>query len=99
MPRQIRRIAQFLEIPIDETQWGAILEHCSFEYMKQHAEKSAPLGGAVWEGVAQTFIHKGTNSRWRDTLTAEESQHYEQVAREQLGEACAHWLATGEFPQ
>jgi len=99
MPRQIRRIAQFLEIPIDETKWDAILEHCSFEYMKRHAVKNTPLGGIVWEGGAQTFIYKGTNGRWRDTLTAAESQHYEQIAGEQLGEACSHWLATGELPQ
>jgi aryl sulfotransferase len=97
MPSQIRRIAEFLEIPIDETKWETILEHCSFNYMKQHADKSTPLGGIVWEGGAETFIHKGTNGRWRDTLTDEESQRYEQIANEELGEACAHWLATGEL--
>jgi aryl sulfotransferase len=97
MPKQIQRIAKFLTIPIDETKWETILEHCSFDYMKQHADQSTPLGGMVWEGGAETFIHKGTNGRWRDTLTAEESQRYEQIAKEQLGEACAYWLATGEL--
>lgn len=95
MPHQIRRIAKFLEISIDESRWETILEHCSFNYMKQHASKSAPLGGTVWEGGAETFIYKGTNGRWRNILTAEESQRYEQIAKEQLGEVCAHWLATG----
>ncbi len=95
MPSQIRRIAEFLEIAIDEAKWNAILEHCSFAYMKQNAPKSVPHGGAFWDGGAQTFIHKGTNGRWRDTLTTQESQKYERVAREQLGEACAYWLATG----
>ena len=94
---QMRRIAEFLAIPIDEMKCDAILEHCSFDYMKQHATKSVPLGGAVWDGGAQTFIYKGTNGRWRDELTAEESQRYEQIAKKQLGEACAHWLATGDF--
>lgn len=97
MPGQIRRIAEFLAIPIDQARWETILEHCSFNYMKQHATQSTPLGGILWEGGAETFIHKGTNGRWRDTLTAEESQRYEQIAQEQLGEACAHWLATGEL--
>ncbi|MDQ2694039.1 MAG: sulfotransferase domain-containing protein, partial [Pseudomonadota bacterium] len=96
LPGQIRRIADFLAIPIDETRWDAILEHCSFDYMKRHAARSAPLGGICWEGGAQTFIHKGTNGRWRDVLTPEESLKYEQLARQQLGGACAHWLATGE---
>jgi aryl sulfotransferase len=49
-----------------------------------------------WDGGAQTFIHKGTNDRWRDTLTAEDCARYERMAVEQLGKPCAHWLATGE---
>jgi len=96
MPGEIRRIAAFLDIPIDESRWPAILEHCSFDYMKKHADKSAPLGGALWEGGASTFINKGTNGRWRDALSAEESAAYEALAREKLGDVCARWLMTGE---
>jgi len=97
MPGQMRQIAAFLDIPIDEPIWAAILEHCSFEYMKQHATLSAPGGGIFWEGGAQTFIYKGTNGRWREVLSQTESEQYEVMAREKLGAACAHWLATGEL--
>jgi aryl sulfotransferase len=97
MPGQIRRIAAFLGIPIDETKWEAIVEHCRFDYMKKHATTVVPGGGAIFHGGAQTFIHQGTNGRWYDTLTAEEIRKYERLAREHLGEACAHWLATGEL--
>ena len=96
MPGQIRRIALHLDIPIDESAWPAILEHCSFDYMKRHATKSVPLGGAFWDGGAETFIHKGTDGRWRGTLTPEDCARYERTAEEQLGKACARWLATGE---
>lgn len=99
LPGQIRRIAEFLEISIDERKWDAIVEHCSFNYMKQHAAETVPLAGALWEGGAQTFIYKGTNGRWRDVLPAEESEKYELIASERLGEDCAHWLATGELSQ
>ena len=92
---QIRRIAAFLEIPIDESQWPAIVEHCSFDYMKANATKSVPLGGAFWDGGAQTFIHKGNNGRWRDVLTAEDAAAYEQRAESELGADCARWLAKG----
>ena len=98
MPGQIRRIADFLSIPIDEERWPAILDHCSFEYMKANATRCVPLGGAFWDGGAQTFIHRGTNGRWRDVLTPEESQKYEALALEQLGPDCAEWLATGKTP-
>jgi len=94
----IRNIADFLDIPIDEATWPAIVEHCSFDYMKANATESVPLGGIFWEGGAETFIHKGTNGRWRDVLTEEESQKYEKLAVEKLGATCAHWLATGEMP-
>jgi aryl sulfotransferase len=38
MPGQIREIAKFLDIKIDEEKWPAILEHCSFDYMKKNQE-------------------------------------------------------------
>ena len=95
MPGQIRRIAEFLDIPIDESQWNAIVEHCSFDYMKAHATKSVPLGGAFWEGGAQTFLHQGKNGRWRDLLTDDECAAYEDRAEAELGADCARWLAHG----
>lgn len=99
LPGQMRRIAAFLEVPIDESRWNQTVEQCTFDWMKQHAARSAPLGGAFWDGGAQTFINKGVNGRWSDTLTAADSAEYEARARRELGEACAHWLATGEGGQ
>lgn len=99
MPGEIRRIAEFLAIPVDQSKWEQILLHCSFEYMKANAAKSVPLGGAFWEGGAETFIHKGTNGRWREILSAEQIRRYEKRAMAELGAECAHWLASGELPE
>jgi aryl sulfotransferase len=55
------------------------------------------LGGIFWDGGAQTFIYKGTNARWKDILSKDEVLKYEKMALSELGEECAHWLATGEF--
>jgi aryl sulfotransferase len=96
MPAEIRRIAAFLDIPIDEARWDAILEHCSFNWMKANATKSVPLGGAFWDAGAEVFIHRGVNGRWADTLTAADVAEYEERARRELGPDAAHWLATGE---
>lgn len=97
LPGTIRQIAKFLQIPINESHWSAILEHCSFEWMKKNATKSVPLGGLFWDAGAGVFINKGVNGRWADVLTAEESAEYEQIAVNQLGPECSHWLATGEL--
>lgn len=92
---KICEMARFLEIDVAESAWPAILEHCSFDYMKRNAEKAVPLGGMLWEGGAKTFINKGTNGRWHDLLTAEDRARYEAMAVERLGEDCAAWLANG----
>ena len=97
LPGEMRAIAGFLGIPIDETRWDIVVEHCTFDYMKRNAELVAPLGGAIWEGGAKTFINKGTNGRWRDVLTADDTVNYERTAIAELGEECAHWVATGEL--
>jgi aryl sulfotransferase len=96
MPEEMRRIAKFLDIPIDESKWDVIVEHCTFDWMKEHGEKIVPLGGVMWKGGTKTFINKGTNGRWKETLTAAESAEYEAKALAELGPECAHWLATGE---
>ena len=91
----IRRIAAFLDIAVDDDTIARIVEHCSFDYMKQHASEIAPLGGALWNGGGQTFINKGTNGRWRDLLTADEIAAYEAKALEELGPECSRWIANG----
>ncbi len=95
LPGEIRRIAQFLEIEVDQDGWENIVEHCTFEWMKAHADRSAPLGGAVFEGGGASFINKGTNGRWRDVLTDDDIAAYEARAVEELGEECGRWLAGG----
>lgn len=91
----IREIGDFLGIRPDAATFSKIVEHCTFDYMKAHAEKAAPLGGALWKGGAKTFINKGTNGRWRDTLSAAEIAAYDAKALKELGPACAKWLAHG----
>ena len=98
LPEEMRQIAKFLDMSIDETRWNDILEHCSFDWMKKNASKSAPMGGVFWDGGAEVFINKGVNGRWAETLTAEDSAEYEARALKELGPECAHWLATGKLP-
>ncbi len=97
LPEEIKKIADFLDIKVDTENWDAILEHCSFDYMKKNAAQSAPLGGAMWEGGAETFINKGTNGRWKDILPKADSERYEKMCVEHLGAETTKWLNTGEM--
>ena len=95
MPGQMRRVADFLGVPVEASGWERIVEYCSFEWMKQHAHKSVPLGGAFWDAGAEAFINKGTNGRWAETLSAADVAEYDARALRELGPKCARWLAEG----
>ena len=97
MEGQMRKIGEFLEIPVDENKWEKMVHQCTFDYMKNNATLSTPLGGILFEGGAKSFVNKGTNDRWRDTLTADDIAAYEARAIAEVGEECAHWLETGKF--
>ncbi|MEM7541205.1 MAG: sulfotransferase domain-containing protein [Pseudomonadota bacterium] len=90
---QMRKIADFLAIPIQESLWPSQVEHCTFDYMKKNASDVSPKLDANLKGGAQQFIYKGTNARWRGTLSETDLEKYDRVAAENLSPECARWLA------
>lgn len=94
---EIEKIAAFLEIDVDPKLWPAILEHCSFDYMRMLAMRSERAKLLFKEGGA-TFINKGTNGRWRDLLTADDIARYDAEVKRNLTSDCAEWLAAGRPP-
>ena len=94
LPGEMRRIARFLEIEIDEARFPQMLRHCSVEHMKERAAGVEFLG-LMFDGGGRTFVNKGTNGRWRDMLTADEIARCDEVAAAKLTPDCAHWLKTG----
>jgi len=96
LPGQIQKIAGFLDVSVSEKVMQKIVEHSNFEYMHAHAEQFMPRGSRSLHGGAKTFIYKGTNNRWKDSLNYSECQEYEQTALRELGSTCAQWLKTGK---
>lgn len=93
---EMQRIANFLDMEIPEEKWPELTDHCTFEYMKSHAAEMSPVQSAMaFENGPDTFINKGSNGRWRDVLTADDVERYEEKAVAELGEECAWWLAGG----
>jgi len=93
--REVRRIAAFLEIDVPESSWAGIVKAVSFSEMKRQGELYAPGGGQFWKGGAKTFLHKGTNGRWRDVFSDEEIGLYDAACDRALTPDCREWLENG----
>lgn len=89
---EMRRVAAFLELDIDEDRWPGMVERCTFASMKARPDEIAPFD-RIFVGGADSFLYKGTNGRWRDVLTAEEVAAYERRAAELLPADAVAWLA------
>jgi aryl sulfotransferase len=94
---QLRRIAAFLGIEIEESRFPAMIEHCGIDYMRRAASE-APILDMVFKNGGTTFFNKGTNGRWKDALTAADLRKYDEVVQASLTPDCARWVATGELP-
>lgn len=95
---EIRRLAEFLGIEIDDDDLARVVEVTSFssmrrEFLEVEAQAGGPDGG-FFEGGMGRFIHKGTNGRWRDLLTDDELVQYEARAC-LLDVELRTWLETG----
>jgi len=91
LEKQIRRIAAFIGVGIDEKKMPGILQRCSFEWMRDNSDRIAPFE-ELFDGGGKSFFFKGVNGRWRDVLTAEEVASYEQRSREMLAPDLKAWL-------
>jgi len=95
LDRQMRRVAAFLEIDVDEQQWPNQVERCTFAAMKQRSAEIADFD-ALFVGGADTFLYKATNGRWHDVLTADEVDRFELRARQLLPPDAIGWATAGE---
>src|SRR5919199_1866897 len=93
---EIRRLAGFLEIDIPEALWPGVVERCTFERMREDAEKIGDFG-RTFEGGAESFLYKGTNGRWRGVLSEGELRRYQDRVEELLAPEAAYWLEHGSL--
>ena len=82
----IAKLALFLDIEQPPEVMARVQAHCTFDYMKAHAEQLVTWSGRTFQGGGATFINKGINGRWRDALSAAEVAAYEAGAVAELGQ-------------
>jgi aryl sulfotransferase len=91
---EMRRIAAFLDIEIAEDAWPALLAGVRIDAMREAARGGGDPSSMIFEGGAERFFYKGTNGRWRDTLTDDDLALYEQSAT-LLDPTLRAWLEGG----
>lgn len=95
----IKKIAEFIEVPISEEDVKRVYEATKFSTAKKEAvqsdEKAGERKGDFFKGGNSSFIFKGTNGRWKEVLTAEELEMYEKKKNAVLTPDCAEWLEKG----
>ena len=91
---EIARIARFCDIPCAPRMARAIADATRFARLRQDAIRN-DRGGKPWKEGAATFFHKGTNGRWRDTMTEADLALYAKAAERELSDDLRRWLETG----
>jgi aryl sulfotransferase len=92
---EMRRIADFLGISIDEHLWPTLVQAARFEAMRTAGDELMPFTKAMFTDGSRRFFNKGINSRWREVFTEDDLTLYEARVRELLTPGLASWLEGG----
>jgi len=94
---EMRRVSDFLQIPIDETRWPSLVSAATFETMQRAADRLMPQAKAMMAGGSGQFFNKGSVGRWREVLSRDQLAAYDRVVREQCSPALVDWLEHGRL--
>jgi hypothetical protein len=77
----VRKIIAFCGFQIAPERMLAILERCSFAFMKQHESQFDPVTGAAWEQGAQgkAFLRTGRAGDGKDQLSPEQAARFDRA--------------------
>ncbi len=92
----MKDVAAFLGINISDDLWPELVYNATFDTVKENPNKVvSDRATEIFKNGANSFIHKGTNGRWRGVLTDAELSLYSQLKSRAVTSDCAAWLKTG----
>jgi aryl sulfotransferase len=91
----MRRISAFLDIPVDEALWPALVEAATFEAMKRDGDALLAVMEHNFQGGHRSFMHKGANGRWRDDVDPEDLARWREKIEATLSPNLIAWLEGG----
>jgi hypothetical protein len=92
---EMRRVAAFLNIAVDESVWPTLVQAARFSEMQAAADSLMPQLRLTRTAGARSFFHSGTTGRWREVLTPSDLAHYEAKVREKFPAQLAAWIEGG----
>ena len=92
---EMRRVADFLGIPVAPQVWPGLVEAAGFAAMRRNGEVLRGSVAARFQGGGGRFFHKGTNGRWRGVFRDGDLALYDAKLGAELPPACARWVAHG----
>jgi aryl sulfotransferase len=94
---QMRKISEWLQIPIDESVWPSLVEAATFSRMKTDFQKTTPVvTQGIWKDPAK-FFNKGASNQWRDVLSDEDLELYDAAANRSLDPDARRWMEEGSL--
>lgn len=96
---EMRRVADFCGVDVDPERWPELVDAARFDAMKADAPKLLPRAEIAFDGGPGRFIYKGTNGRWRDVLTPEDLELYEDAVSRALPPDARRWLESGRLAE
>ena len=94
---EMRRIAKFLDVDVNEDVWPALVKAARFVDMKAQGRALLPGIEMAFQGGHETFLYRGTNERWRGVLNDADLALYEKRTSEALTPGLKAWLAEGRL--
>ena len=93
----MRRISEFLDIPVNEAIWPSLVEAATFEAMKRDGDQLLAGMEMGFEGGHRSFLHKATNGRWLGEVDETDHRRYRAKMEAALSPALIGWLEGGRM--
>jgi aryl sulfotransferase len=97
LSEEMKRIADFLSIPVNAKLWPELVEAAGFEAMRRDGAALMSTVASIFKEGSERFFFKGTNERWRGIVSADDLARYQAKAEALFSPECSRWVAQGRL--